>query len=129
MEAAMAKACILTYSLACGWVQILEELEEKYAPHGPEVKTLSQSVASNPSAARCAAASPFAPRCSMRPFRDPAVCARVNVDGIYPRNRLALPPAPLEKLPEPAADASVKTMSEPAPLRSDSAEGKRALFQ
>ena len=40
--------------------------------------------------------------------------------------RLALPPALLEKLPEPAADASVKTMSEPAPLRSDSAEGKRA---
>jgi hypothetical protein len=48
--------------------------------------------------------------------------------------RLALPPPLLEKLAEPAAeqqanDASVKTMSEPMPIRSDSAEGTNVYRQ
>jgi hypothetical protein len=37
-------------------MQILEELEQQYAPHGPEVKTLSQSVAGDHAAARYAVA-------------------------------------------------------------------------
>jgi hypothetical protein len=116
--------------VARGWMQILEELEEKYAPHGPEVKTLSQSVASNPSAARYAAPSAFAPWTFVRPFSELGQCVhKWMLTALVLAHRLALPPALLEKLPEPAADASVKTMSEPAPLRSDSAEGKRAHFR
>lgn len=74
------------------FVEILESLEQQYAPSGPEVTSLSQSMASNPAKAR-----------------------------------LALPAPLLERLPEATAGAeeelvSVKTKSEPGPLRSDSAE-------